>query len=202
MLIRSGHRCVSTIGVSIKRIGGRGAGLGWPHCGSPAGCPGRVGLPHHVSVPTVPASRTWRYQRAGLANLTDVPDETPPGDYLCESFTLYFKEHVMSCQSFANLLAAYKTRARPLHDQAGLPRYGLYSDGASLSEQERTRRKNSQFMSTVGCKTCDELVNACKRSARYHMNFVRASKKDAALAGAGAQKDHGCSAGAPASGLC
>jgi hypothetical protein len=95
-------------------------------------------------------------------------------------FTLYFKEHVMSCQSFANLLAAYKTRAHPLHDQASLPRYEPYSDGALGSEQERPRRKNSQFMSTVGCKTCDELVNACKRSARDHMNFVLASKKDAA----------------------
>ena len=95
-------------------------------------------------------------------------------------FTLYLKEHVISCLSFANLLVAYKTRARPLHDQAGLPRYGPYSDGASASQQERPRRKNYQFMSTVGCKTCDELVNACKRSARDRMNFVLASKKDAA----------------------
>ena len=27
-------------------------------------------------------------------------------------------------------------------------------------------------MSTVGCKTCDELLDVCKRSARDHMNFV------------------------------
>ena len=27
-------------------------------------------------------------------------------------------------------------------------------------------------MSPVGCKTCDELVDVCKRSARDHMNFV------------------------------
>lgn len=27
-------------------------------------------------------------------------------------------------------------------------------------------------MSTVGCKTCDELVDVCKRSARAHMNFL------------------------------
>ena len=27
-------------------------------------------------------------------------------------------------------------------------------------------------MSKVGCKTCDELVDVCKRSAQDHMNFV------------------------------
>lgn len=27
-------------------------------------------------------------------------------------------------------------------------------------------------MTTVGCKTCDELVDVCKRSARNYMNFV------------------------------
>ena len=27
-------------------------------------------------------------------------------------------------------------------------------------------------MSTMGCKTCDELVDVCKRSARDHLNFA------------------------------
>jgi hypothetical protein len=27
-------------------------------------------------------------------------------------------------------------------------------------------------MSTVGCKTCDEFLDVCKRSARNHMNFL------------------------------
>ena len=27
-------------------------------------------------------------------------------------------------------------------------------------------------MSMAGCKTCDELLDDCKRSARDHMNFV------------------------------
>ena len=27
-------------------------------------------------------------------------------------------------------------------------------------------------MSKAGCKTCDELLDVCKRSARDHMNFV------------------------------
>ena len=34
-------------------------------------------------------------------------------------------------------------------------------------------------MSMVICKTCDELVDACERSVRDHMNFLRASKREA-----------------------
>ena len=32
-------------------------------------------------------------------------------------------------------------------------------------------------MSTLICKTCDELVDACKRSAWGHLHFLRASKE-------------------------
>ena len=51
----------------------------------------------------------------------------------------------------------------------------LAGDDFKLAHQIR-----EALMSTVICKTCEELVDACKHSVRDHMNFLRASKRETA----------------------
>ena len=79
---------------------------------------------------------------------------------------------MMYCESCTKLVAAYKHAVGLYTTSASEITTLVSSDGALASAEERPRHTRSLFMRTVGCKTCDELVDVCKRSARDHMNFL------------------------------